>query len=186
MIQLEQIPASDKLGNLRNRINTMANEINTNQMVVGRVLNPSINFYGQDGTTLVGALTASRLNDETRLFALCMPESNGLFIASVFGHMPSYRLDCTAKPLVMEVDFASIKLPTKEAAVSTYVGPRHLGLILDSEEDELPGECVNVKNIENYVCGYVEDATDKTVNFGKPILRVESNHAAIYLSPVNQ
>lgn len=124
MIQLEQIPVSDKLGNLRNRINAMVTEINTDQMVIGQVMNPSIVYINQSGDQ-VGASTASQV--ESDLYALCMPESNGVFIARLFGQLFCHEGTLTANPYGAQIDIPAIKLPNRDSVVSTFVTPEHLG-----------------------------------------------------------
>lgn len=128
MIELSQIPVSSKLKELRGQINTMVNEINTDQMVLGRILNPSLNYYDVS-SQLVGAVTASGVQSD--LFALCMPESNGLFIAYIFGRL--YTFDTpklTGEPITCEADIPAIKIPNRDSAISTFVTMEHIGLSL--------------------------------------------------------
>lgn len=59
MIELSQIPSSSKLKELRGQINTMANEINADQMIIGQVLNPTAVLYSNGN--IVGSVTDSWL-----------------------------------------------------------------------------------------------------------------------------
>lgn len=87
MIELANIKTTDTLGQLREQINTMQNEIMHDQPFVGVCQNISINFYNSDQLAL--AVTASELTNE-KLYALCYPESNGVFIAKVFGSLHTF------------------------------------------------------------------------------------------------
>lgn len=180
MIELSQIPATSKLKELRGQINTMANEINTDQMVLGRILNPSLNYYDVS-SQLVGAVTASNIQSE--LFALCMPESNGLFIAYVFGRL--YTLDTpelTGKPIACEADIPAIKIPNRDSAISTFVTMEHMGLSL-AEDTGVYYQC----GIDTWgvTAKYTPSGGAVTfVNFANPSLRISSHGGATLRSAV--
>lgn len=126
MIELTQIKTTDALGQLRGQLNTAFTEIQTDQPFVGLAVNPSINFYNNDDS-LVGALTASSLTN-ARLYLLCYPESNGVFVANVWGRI-SFKSPLTnANVHRIVIDVPAVKLPTRDATVSTFVSPDHLGL----------------------------------------------------------
>lgn len=162
MIELSQIQNTSKLKELRGQINTMVDEINGNQMVIGQVLNPSAKFY--DGMhNLMGTVTASQwlMN---QMYAVCMPESNGLYVAQVFGAMlatPTLTKD--NQPIAfVEIDIPSVKLPNRETAVSTFVTPEHLGFTpadehLSSNTGLLFGAIAKTPN------GYEASATDASL-----------------------
>lgn len=177
MIELSQIPVSSKLKDLRGQINTMANEINTNQMVLGRILNPSLDYYDVY-SQLVGSVTASDIQSE--LFALCMPEPNGLFIVYIFGRL--YTLgtpELTGKPATCEAEIPAIKIPNRDSAISTFVTMEHLGLSLAGDKDVY------------YQCGldmwgvtakYTQSGNVTFVNFSQPTLRVSPRGDAVIRS----
>ena len=125
MIELTQVKSTDKLGQLQGILNTAFTEIAGDQPFVGMVMNPSVNYYS--GDTLVGATTASQLTGT--LYALCFPESNGVFIAMLWGDIYSNtNATVTREPSRAAIDIPAIKLATRDAVVSTFVSPGHLGL----------------------------------------------------------
>lgn len=179
MIELSQIPASSELKELRGQINAMADEINTGQMVLGRILNPSLE-YRDTNDEPVGSVKASDLHSE--LFALCMPEPDGLFIAYIFGGLYTLATpELTGLPDTCEVAIPAIKIPNRDSAVSTFVTMQHAGL-------SLPGD----DQIGYYQCGILAwDVTAKytpsggsaiVVNFTHPVLRVSSSGGASLFS----
>lgn len=180
MIKLSQIPVSSKLKELRGQINTMVNEINTDQMVLGRILNPSLDYYDIN-SQLVGTVTASGLQSE--LFALCMPESNGLFIAYIFGRL--YTLDTpelTGRPVTCEADIPAIKIPNRDSAISTFVTMEHLGLSLAGDtgvyyQCDLDTWGVTAKYKQS-------DGNVTFVNFAQPALSILSHGGATLRSAV--
>lgn len=126
MIELTQVKNTDKLGQLQGILNTAFSEIQTDQPFVGVCQNISINFYNSNQLAL--AVTASELTDE-KLYALCYPESNGVFIAKVFGSLQttiSTSSSVTTDKIV--IDVPTVKLPTRDSSMSTFVSPSHLGL----------------------------------------------------------
>lgn len=123
MIELTNIKTTDKIRQLRGQINDMQNEIMADQPFVGLCQNISINFYHLDN--LVESVTASSLETE-KLYALCFPESNGVFVANVWGSInvdPS-PLNPWTKAII---DIPAVKLPTRDAVVATFVPPSHFG-----------------------------------------------------------
>lgn len=126
MIELTQVKNTDKLGQLQGILNTAFSEIQTDQPFVGVCQNISINFYNSN--QLVFAVTASELTGE-KLYALCYPESNGVFISTVFGSLYtviSPESVVTTDKIV--IDVPNVKLPTRDSSMSTFVSPSHLGL----------------------------------------------------------
>lgn len=124
MIELANIKTTDTLGQLRGQINTMQNEIVADQPFIGYVMNPSISFYRDN--SLVGGVTASELAAE-RLFALCFPESNGVFVASLFGQLRFVaKSDFSFNQI--RIDIPGIKLATRDSVIGTFVNPNHLGM----------------------------------------------------------
>lgn len=125
MIELSQIQNTSKLKELRGQINTMVDEINSNQMVIGQVLNPTAKIEYHRGSNPIVDVSLE-LN---QLFALCMPKSNSVYVAQVFGNIFG-----TATTDNNSTDFAAvsivipaIKLPNRTAEVSSFVTPGSLG-----------------------------------------------------------
>lgn len=124
MIELSQIPNTSKLKELRGQINTMVDEINGNQMVIGQVFNPTAKIMN-GGNDIIDTITPSQwlIN---QLFAVCMPESNGVYVAQLFGTLVSYT--AATEPIYqVSISIPAVKLPSREAEVSTFVTPEHLG-----------------------------------------------------------
>ena len=167
MIELTNIKTTDKFKLLRRQINTMQNEIMADQPFVGTLVNPSIKYYSFDGNnyTLVATNTASAVKSE--LTALCFPESNGVFVAGVWGRIlitaePQYVGPNTAYSLVA-ISVPSIKLATVSTNISTFVSCNHLGL---PTVGQIPG--VTTKPVQANI-------TD--------IIFVDSNNYAINITP---
>ena len=131
MIKLTSIKTTDTIKQLRGQINTMQNEIMADQPFVGTLINPSINYYMiEDGNaTLTGTNTASTV--KSYLTALCFPESNGVFVAGVWG-----MIQITAEPQFVGTDHnyshvvigvPGIKLATLDTPLSTFVSCERLG-----------------------------------------------------------
>lgn len=140
MIELTNIERTDPIRELRSQINAMQYEIMANQPFVGKLVNPSINYYSYDGdaATLVAKNTA--INVESRLTALCFPESNGVFVAGVWGNIavmiePDYIGNDRDYNLVA-ISVPAIKLATMPTNISTFVSCNHLGL---REDYPIPG-----------------------------------------------
>lgn len=132
MIELEQIKTTDTLGNIRPLINTAFSEIQNDQPFVGRAVNPSAEIYKLDGT-LVSAVTAS--NFHININALCFPENNGVYIARLFGSglmAAATEVDEWGK---IVIDIPAISLATRGANISTFVSPKHLGLVTGDVTD---------------------------------------------------
>lgn len=130
MIKLTNIKNTDTFNKLRGQINTMQNEIMADQPFVGYVMNPSIEFFKIN--TLVYSVTASAIATQ-RLLALCFPESNGVFVATLFGGIRFiYTADFSFDNIIINIP--GIKLATRDAVIRTFVSPKHLGI---SASDEL-------------------------------------------------
>ena len=126
MIELTNIKTTDQLKQLREQINTMQNEIMAHQPFVGVPVNPSVNYYSESGK-LVGASTASSVN--SHLFLMCFPESNGVFVADAFGRVKANDTpNVTDTPAWAVINIPAVKLPTRNASVSTFVPCDHFGL----------------------------------------------------------
>ena len=85
MIKLTNIKPTDTIKQLRGQINTMQNEIMADQPFVGALVNPSINYYAYDGDNYTLVATNTAIEVTCGLTALCFPESNGVFVAGVWG-----------------------------------------------------------------------------------------------------
>lgn len=129
MIELTNIKPTDRVKQLRGQINAMQNEIMADQPFVGYVINPSIEFF--KGVSLVGSVTASAIATQ-RLLALCFPESNGVFVARLFGGIRFiYTADFSFDNIV--IDIPGIKLATRDAVIGTFISPNHLGISASNE-----------------------------------------------------
>lgn len=129
MIELTNIKATDTVGELRKQINTMQNEIMADQPMIGVAVNPSINFFNNG--KLVSAITASKIANE-RIYALCFPESNGIFVAKFYGTI-KFVPDEDAQANAFTIDVPSIKIPTRDSTISTFVPPAHFGFLHDDK-----------------------------------------------------
>lgn len=155
MIELSQIQNTSKLKDLRGQINTMANEINGNQMVIGQVLRPTATIYS-DGFD-VASITADKWV-VNQLFAVCMPESNGVYIARVFGYMFA-TVPSTGKAIEsVDIDIPSVKLPNRENEVSTFISPLHLGFTTDSSNG-----LHAIRNTGLQFCVIVRESTESNI-----------------------
>ena len=105
-------------------INTMVDEINGNQMVIGQVFNPTAKIMN-GGNDVIDTITPSQwlIN---QLFAVCMPNSNGVYVAQLFGTLLSHT--AATEPIYqVSISIPAVKLPSREAEVSTFVTPENLG-----------------------------------------------------------
>lgn len=126
MIELSQIPADSKLKDLRGQINTMVDEINTDQMVIGQVLLPSAVIYGKN-TTILGSVTSQQWQSN-QVFAVCMPEQDAVYVAQVFGVLVATPTLTKDGPIdSVRIDIPAVKLPNRETPVSTFLPPEPLG-----------------------------------------------------------
>lgn len=165
MIELSQIPNTSKLKELRGQINTMADEINGNQMVVGQVVNPTaiIDFYRGSIKTVDVSMEINQL------FALCMLKSNSVYVAQVFG---SIYGRATADVTTDDADFAkvsinipSVKLPNRTAKVSSFVTPGSLGFTeLDIEDHSILNTGAHVTLEVSISAGSILIVTNPTLN----------------------
>lgn len=143
MIELTQVKSTDKLGQLQGILNTAFTEIQTDQMVVGKAMGVSVNLYADfDNSTLVGAITASNVRGD--LWLLCLPESNGVYVAGAFGTLYNAEPVTTTDVVTsIEIDVASVKLPNRAAVVSTFVTPEHMGFTQSTANTMFLGTGVN-------------------------------------------
>lgn len=124
MIELSQIQNTSKLKELRGQINTMVNEINSDQMVVGQVLHPTAQLYYNG--SIVGSISDSWIINQ--LFAVCMPTSNGVYVAQMFGCLLAYGDSVTNNTVNgVKISIPAVKLPNRTAEVSSFVKPSSLG-----------------------------------------------------------
>lgn len=130
MINISQIPNTSKLKELRGQINTMANEINGNQMVIGQVLRPTAKIYRN--TITVGTVDMWYIN---RLFALCMPGPEGVYVAQVFGSLISAPHVPVSSNAISDVtiDIPAIKLPNRTTEERVFVNSFSQGFIPDDD-----------------------------------------------------
>lgn len=166
MIELTNIKQTDTVGQLRKQINAMQNEIMSDQMVVGKAMGVSVNLYSNSaGSGLVGAITASNVRGD--LWLLCLPESNGVYVAGAFGTLYNDG-DVTVTDSVnsIEIDVASVKLPNRDTAVSTFVTPEHMGFTQSVTNTVFLGAGVNY---EFYV----------VLNGSHMLIRPKVNHALV-------
>lgn len=103
----------------------------------------SVNLYSNfDNSTLVGAITASNMRGD--LWLLCLPESNGVYVAGAFGTLYNNKpVTVTDEVNSVEIDVASVKLPNRDAVVSTFVTPEHMGFTQFMANTMFLGTCVN-------------------------------------------
>lgn len=140
MIELTNIKPTDRIKQLRGQINTMQNEIMADQPFVGSLVNPSINYYSYDGDAATLVATNTAITVESRLTALCFPESNGVFVAGVWGNIkamaePNY-VGSDRDYMIVSISVPAIKLATMSTNISTFVSCNHLGLL---EDYPIPG-----------------------------------------------
>lgn len=140
MIKLTNIKPTDKFKLLRGQINTMQNEVMANQPFVGALVNPSIKYYSFDDGNYTLVATNSAIEVESNLTALCFPESNGVFVAGVWGMIkvmaePHY-VGSDIGYMLVAISVPAIKLATMSTNISTFVSCNHLGL---PRLDPIPG-----------------------------------------------
>ena len=126
MIELSQIQNTSKLKELRGQINTMVDEINGNQMVVGQVLRPtaSINFKGSN----TPPVTVTEWFMDS-VFAVCMPNQYGVYVANVFGGLATkITADIDANAIDdVSIKIPAVKLPNRTEEVSMFFDPGTIG-----------------------------------------------------------
>lgn len=132
MIKLTNIKTTDRVKQLRGQINAMQNDIMANQPFVGSLVKPSINYYSLDGDNYTLAATNPAIEVQSSLTALCFPESNGVFVACVWG-----MINVMAEPhyvgsdrdyMLVSISVPAIKLATMPNNISTFISCNHLGL----------------------------------------------------------
>lgn len=128
MIELSQIQNTSKLKELRGQINTMVDEINGNQMVIGQVLRPTAKIYSN--TTTVGTVNNWYSN---RLFAICMPGPYGVYVAQVFGRLLSYVSVSSNQITDITIDIPAVKLPNRTTEEKLFVNASSQGFIPDDD-----------------------------------------------------
>lgn len=165
MINLSQIPNTSKLKELRGQINTMANEINGNQMVIGQVVNPTakIVFYHNSTKTVNVSVEVEQL------FALCMLKSNSVYVAQVFGSIYGRATaDVTtddANFAIVYINIPSVKLPNRTAEVSSFVTPGSLGFTeFDIDSHSIINTGVQVSLEVSISAGSILIVTNPTLN----------------------
>ena len=108
--------------NVANEITTLRDSVS--QMVVGQVLRPTATIYS--GGFDVGTITADRWV-VNQLFAVCMPASNGVYVARVFGCLLATVISQTDAIERIDIEISSVKMPNREEEVSTFISPGKLG-----------------------------------------------------------
>lgn len=126
MIKLTNIKATDPMWTLRGQINTMQNEIMTDQPFIGRAFNATAKIYG--GGTLIDTITADAMNALNFIYALCFPENNGVFVSKVWGLVNLPMTNTGHKYGRITIDIPAIKLATRDSTIGTFVPPDHLNL----------------------------------------------------------
>ena len=143
MIELTNIKTTDKFKLLRRQINTMQNEIMANQPFVGALVNPSINYYSTDGKNSTLFATSAASTVKSSLTALCFPESDGVFVAGVWGMIqiteePQFvgpQLD-NQTDVVSVISVPAIHMATMPTNISTFISCDQLGL---PSVEQIPG-----------------------------------------------
>ena len=132
MIELTNIKPTDRVKQLRGQINTMQNEIMADQPFVGKLVNPSINYYSFDGDNYTLVANNTAIEVESSLTALCFPESNGVFVAGVWGMIKAmaepHYVGSDRDYMLVAISVPAIKLATMSNNISTFVSCNHLGL----------------------------------------------------------
>lgn len=135
MIKLTNIKTTDTIKQLRGQINTMQNEIMDNQPFVGRAFNPSVKVYSS--TEVVATIPKEGMQDNY-IYALCFPENNGVFVSKVWGTIYLPSIDKGNKHYgTVEIEIPAIKLPTRNAIISTFVAPEHFDLAVPEVSHEV-------------------------------------------------
>lgn len=124
-------------------------------MVIGQVLRPTATIYS--GGLEVDSITADRWV-VNQLFAVCMPESNGVYIARVFGCLLATVISTSDAIESVDIDIPSVKLPNRENEVSTFISPFHLGFTTDGSNG-LPA----IRNTGLQFGVIVRDSTESSI-----------------------
>nr|DAK74286.1 MAG TPA: hypothetical protein [Caudoviricetes sp.] len=132
MIEISQIPATSQLKELRGKINTMANEINDNQLVIGQIANPIATIVFLDDTQPLEV----RQFDLNSLFAVCMPAPNGVYVAQVFGGLVAkFTGDINANAIKgVYIYIPAVLLPSRGNEVPDFLTPDSQGFIVRQNE----------------------------------------------------
>lgn len=125
MIELDLIKTSDKVSGLRGQLNTAFNEIMTDQAMIGTPSGASAKVYS--ASSQIGTITAADMQET--IYFDCLPESNGVFVVAVHGSMYIPRGTYIYEDYDrLEITVPAITLPTRDATISTFVSPAHLGI----------------------------------------------------------
>lgn len=169
MIELANIKATDTVRQLRGLINTMQNEIMSDQPFIGRAFNATANIY--KGVTLIDTITADDMNALNYIYALCFPENNGVFVSKVWGLVNLPITNTGHKYDGITIDIPTIKLATRDSTIGTFVPPEHLNLTdpIDGEHSTYNGYGCIVDSVNTsaqpYPCTSVitQDASTCTI-----------------------
>lgn len=133
MIELEQIKKTDPIKMLRGQLNTAFSEIQSDQPMIGKCLNPSVNLYNEGA--LVSSVTAN--NVANYLNAVILPENNGCFVLDFIGVI-QFCSQATQAPVVdkIVIGIPAIKAVNASASYTSFLTPDHLGLNHQVIEDE--------------------------------------------------
>lgn len=124
MIELTQVKNTDKLGQLQGILNTAFREIQTDQPFVGLCQDIAIKAY--NGNSIASTIPASSL-ESAKLYALCLPKSEAVFVAKVFGRI-QFKFPATTTFTRIQIDIPSVKLPTRATKISNFIAPGDIGL----------------------------------------------------------
>lgn len=124
MIELTNIKSTDKIRQLRGQINTMQNEIMADQPFVGLCQDISIKAF--NGNSVTSNIAASSL-DGNKLYALCLPKGDAVFVAKVFGRI-QFKFPGTTTFNRIQIDIPHVKLATRAAEISKFIAPGDIGL----------------------------------------------------------
>ena len=124
MIELINIKTTDTVKQLRSQINAMQNEIMADQPFVGLCQNIAITAY--NGGIATSTIPASSL-ESAKLYALCLPKSDAVFVAKLFGRI-QFKFPGNTTFTRIQIDIPSVKLPTRAAKISNFIAPGEIGL----------------------------------------------------------
>jgi hypothetical protein len=134
MIELDLIKSSDKASSLRGQLNTAFSEIMADQAMIGTPSGATLKAYL--GSVLVTTIDGASLQET--IYFDCLPESNGVFVTAIHGSMYVTFPSAVSN---IEITVPTIALPTRDATVSTFVSPAHLG-ITESATKYGVGTCI--------------------------------------------
>lgn len=186
MIKLSQIPATSQLKELRGKINTMANEINDNQLVIGQIADPMATIVFWDNTPSLDV----RQFDLNSLFAVCMPTPDGVYVAQVFGGLVAkFTGDINANAIKgVYINIPAVLLPSRGNEVPDLLTPDSQGFIVTHNETVNTGLQVtifakgstNSTSITTDASLYVNNSTPVVLN--RQMLRTsDTSSTVVYL-----